>query len=78
MGSLDAGLLQLGMAVLAGTFAAGGAWLAVRTDMKYLRRDTDDNREEIKLVESRRLNDAQLLHERINRLGERVKVCGDS
>ena len=75
MAEVDPILYQFGMAILAGAFAAGGAWFAVRTDMKYLRRDVDENRNEIKAVEARRSEDVRLIHGRIDRVNERVTAC---
>lgn len=65
-------LLNLGIALLSSAFAAGGAWVAVRAELRYLRRDIDENKREIDRVEERRHADAVIIHERINRLAERV------
>lgn len=73
---LDPAWFNLGIAVLSATFAAGGAWLAVRTELKYMRRDIDDNRSSIKEVEQRRHTDAGVLHDRITRLNERMTAAG--
>lgn len=69
---------NLGIAVLSATFAAGGAWLAVRTELKYMRRDIDDNRASIKEVENRRYDGEGVLHDRVTRLNERMTAAGVS
>lgn len=34
-------LVELGIAALSAVFAAGGAWVAVRVELRVLRRDVD-------------------------------------
>lgn len=65
-------LVNLGIALLSAAFAAGGAWMAVRGELKYLRRDTDRNHEEIQRVEERRRHDTSTLHTRITEVAQRV------
>lgn len=73
----DPGLLvNLGIALLSATFAAGGAWLAVKVELKYMRRDIDDNKQSIKDVEQRRHDGEGVLHDRITRLNERMTHGG--
>jgi hypothetical protein len=74
---MDAQLLvNIGIALLSAAFAAGGAWLAVKTELKYLRRDTDRNHEDIKAVEERRRHDTSALHDRITGLNTRMTKGG--
>lgn len=72
MNEINPFLLNLGSSLLAAAFAAGGAWFAVKTELRYMRRDIDENKRELDRVEERRHADAELLHDRINRLAERV------
>jgi len=69
-------LVDVGVAVISAAAAAGGAWAAVRTEMKYLRRDIDRNSREIERVEERRHNGEGILHERVSRLNERMTAAG--
>lgn len=62
--------------LVSGAFAAGGAWFAVRVEMRYMRRDIDDNRAAIKEVESRRHDGEGVLHDRVTRLNERMTAAG--
>ena len=66
-------LVNIGIAMLSAAFAAGGAWLAVKTELKYLRRDTDRNHEDIKAVEDRRRHDISALHDRITEFSRMTK-----
>ena len=69
-------LVNVGIALLSAAFAAGGAWLAVKTELKYLRRDTDRNHDDIKSTEERRRQDTATLHERITGLNTRITKGG--
>lgn len=73
---IDPALFNIGIALLSAAFAAGGAWLAVRTELKYLRRDVDENKRSIEKVEERRHTDSATLHDRVTRLNERMTRGG--
>jgi hypothetical protein len=63
-------------AVISASFAAGGAWLAVRTEMRWMRRDIDENKIAIEKVEQRRHDGEGVLHDRVTRLNERMTHGG--
>jgi hypothetical protein len=44
--------------------------------MKYMRRDIDDNKIEIREVEKRRHDGEGALHDRVSRLNERMTAAG--
>lgn len=69
-------LVQFGVGTLSAVFAAGGAWFAVKAELKFLRRDVDENKRAIEKVEERRHSDAGVLHDRITRLNERMTRAG--
>jgi hypothetical protein len=73
---IDPALFNIGIAMLSAAFAAGGAWLAVRTELKYLRRDVEINARAIEKVEDRRHSDAAVIHDRVTRLNERMTAAG--
>ena len=58
--------------LLSAGFAAGGAYLAVKTELKYMRRDIDRNTMNIDMERTERLKAVELLHERISRLHNRL------
>ena len=64
------------IAILSAAFAAGGAWIAVKSELKWLRRDVDRNARELEKLEDRRHADTGILHDRITRLNERITAGG--
>lgn len=65
-------LIAIVSGLVSASFAAGGAWLATRTELRYQRRDIDANSEEIKAAHDRHRQDMDVVHKRINDLGQRI------
>lgn len=59
---------SIAVAVLSAAFAAGGAYMAVRIELKFHRRDIDRNRDSIIRLEDRHRGDVRKLHDKVDRL----------
>lgn len=52
---------------LSAAFAAGGAYLGVKVELRYMRRDIDNNKNDLDKLRDEKNTDVKLLHERISR-----------
>ena len=56
---MDVFIIQIVTAVISGAFAGGGAYMAIRVELKYLRRDVDQAHKKInKHVDDRAVHSA--------------------
>lgn len=65
-------LWQLGIALVSAAFAAGGAYLAVRTELRWHKEAILRNERQLEVLRNELKQDIDAIHSRINRMSDRV------